>query len=369
MRSPPGRIMLTMSLRSRFISIPILSLIGIASAGCPGPEPSIGDDGTGGDAQSASSGQPGPTTGPGPGPQSGSSVSTGSGKGGEGPGQASVGSGGDATAGTGGAGDGGAGGNGQGGAGGDVGGGCPGGGVLGDVDNCGRCGRPCDADRVADDGMGELRLRCDNEMCTSKCEPGYGNFNFPGPDELDDGCETLVLRAFVTSFPEQFPFGSDGAEGAEGADEKCQEYAQESPGNLGNNWRAWVSDADSSPSTRFGYENLPGQTRWILLDEDQTPIALDLDQLLSGQLESPIGVNELGEPIDPVVVWTGTTPSGEERDGAHCDSWTAFTGEGVVAGVGNTQFSDDKWTAIPGTVACGTEEESHAHHLYCFELQ
>lgn len=53
-----------------------------------------------------------------------------------------------------------------------------------DVDHCGDCNRPCDANHVAS-------LSCSGGVCDSSCDPMYGNCNRPAAG-ADDGCETNV---------------------------------------------------------------------------------------------------------------------------------------------------------------------------------
>lgn len=51
--------------------------------------------------------------------------------------------------------------------------------------NCGGCGRRCASDNVTS-------LACDVGVCTSTCQPGFGNCARPGGFSADDGCELDV---------------------------------------------------------------------------------------------------------------------------------------------------------------------------------
>lgn len=59
--------------------------------------------------------------------------------------------------------------------------------LLGDAANCGLCGRTCAATHAS-------ALACAGGVCTSSCEPGFGNCTRPSAPASDDGCETETLE-------------------------------------------------------------------------------------------------------------------------------------------------------------------------------
>jgi hypothetical protein len=161
-----------------------------------------------------------------------------------------------------------------------------------------------------------------------------------------------VVQVFVTLGKFQGDLG-----GLEGADAECQRSAQlaELPGT----WVAWLSDDDTNAIDRIP----DGQYRLL----DDTVIAEDKGALTDGVLEAPIDLNELGLQQDGFV-WTGTDPSGTNREGANCSNWTTQTGTSDCAGElvaecgfqGASHLRNFRWTQ-DGLQSC-----SESYSLYCF---
>jgi hypothetical protein len=182
----------------------------------------------------------------------------------------------------------------------------------------------------------------------------------PGPDARPDAgapdarlpppCDPgTCKRVFLTSRP--MPSGNFGGLGA--GDGMCQALADGR--GLGGTWRAWLSDGEDSPLSRFTQAQIPHR----LLTG--TTIATSFADLIDNRLAAPIDVFETGERAGSVrEVWTGTAPSGEATS-THCGRWT----DGSAAATGTSGMSNDtgaRWTAAY-RMFCSRAD----YHLYCFE--
>jgi len=89
-------------------------------------------------------------------------------------------------------------------------------------------------------------------------------------------------------------------------------------------------------------------------------VAASWDALVTGPLENPIIVSELGETVE-TPVFTGTSPSGERvADSTQCDEWT-YGGGDKFAWYGISSEIGAEWTRALKSI-CG----EHAA-IYCFE--
>jgi hypothetical protein len=166
--------------------------------------------------------------------------------------------------------------------------------------------------------------------------------------------------AFVTSTTHNGAMG-----GLTGADAMCR--ARAAAGGLPgasepNTYKAWLSDATGSPSSRFrcteascsgqGYQRV-----------DETPIASDWSTLTDGTLEFAISVTEMNAFLRPNDggVWTNTLITGEAGPfPVHCTNWSV--GNSGIGYTGLATAFDALWTDTNGGVACGAP-----FHLYCFQ--
>lgn len=247
--------------------------------------------------------------------------------------------------GPGGAGASGAGGAGASGAGGD-GAGSPCDDVSSDPDNCGECGRSCS-------GFGVVDRLCTNGFCASTCVGDRVNILKPAPPGMDDGCEALGRRVFVT---DEFVDADMG--GAVGGDLECQTAADLA--GLGGTWMAWLSDSTTSPSMRFNQASVP------YLRLDGTTIATGWTDLTDAVLANPISVSELGFDLalrGDTEVWTGTWTDASGPLGGACADWTSTDPMlQDFPAVGNLSATGFEWTNVY------LQECSRTNvHLYCFE--
>lgn len=188
---------------------------------------------------------------------------------------------------------------------------------------------------------------------------GCGVVCDPGSFCLDGTCTAAdIKRAFVTSQ------GHTGAftNGLVGADAFCNQAAEAA--GLSGFYLAWLSNAGNSPAGVY----LPGNA-YVLLDGTQ--IAGSLAQLLDGNLDAAIDINEHGQP-QPLVnvpncpnvsapVWSNTSVFGNLSMGPSCGEWTS--GDPAMTGlVGDMNATDMSWTSANCAVPC-----NKLLPIYCIE--
>ncbi|MFO0554681.1 MAG: hypothetical protein U0271_40260 [Polyangiaceae bacterium] len=217
--------------------------------------------------------------------------------------------------------------------------------VLTDPTNCGECGRVCAPDATS-------LARCEGGVCTSTCQFGFANINQPLAPALDDGCETLATRVFISSVPENPTFGS-----APNADAICQGLADTA--GLGGTWMAWVSDATTSPVQRFTQSTIP----YALYDG--TVVALDWTDLTDSTLTHEINQDEFGNvAVGSPEVWTGTEYTGEALGfDTFCLGWTSnMSGQTAEVGIAHSSTTTIQWSRAYGQHCFETD-----NYMYCFE--
>jgi hypothetical protein len=167
----------------------------------------------------------------------------------------------------------------------------------------------------------------------------------------------------VTSLP--VDGGMNGMNGAVGGDTFCQQAAVAAGIAQAAPWRAWLSDHNSTPLTRFVMD--PGP--YILLDG--TLVAANFLELTSGTLEHAIDMDEMLNPTLTFNVWTGTEANGAEstilgdngQPISHCQNWSAPGSDTDFALLGDSSHTDSLWTSNPPPQGCYVQNI----HLYCFE--
>lgn len=170
-----------------------------------------------------------------------------------------------------------------------------------------------------------------------------------GNTDPGDGCHsdcTLYKLAFVTSEPFAGAMG-----GLAGADQNCQLLA--GTAGLPGVFAAWLSDDASSAALRLEGANLPYRLR------DGTRIATAWPDVLDGEIENPIWIDENGSGLDSgAYAWTGTNEFGAIA-GTNCAGWTPSAASGQVGAVDWAEPAH--WTAAD-EYGCAL-----LNHLYCFE--
>lgn len=130
-----------------------------------------------------------------------------------------------------------------------------------------------------------------------------------------------------------------------GGDAKCDLRAVAS--GLPGSYTAWLSDSNADAIDRIAD---PGG--WQLFDG--TLVFTDLNAVTAGPAVG-ITMDEYGNDLGSVEVWTGTSPDGT-HEGTDCSAWNG----GGQGHYGLSDATDTTWTSS-GNGGCNT-----ARHLYCF---
>ena len=140
--------------------------------------------------------------------------------------------------------------------------------------------------------------------------------------------------------------------GLDGADALCQS-AGDSAG-LGGTWKAWLSDSDTSASSRMEHATVP----YKLIDG--TAIVNNWADLVDNtNLGHALNITELGTVTSGSKAWTNTSSNGELASATYtCGDWTQ-TSNTTVAGLITSEHS--WWTYYWGPNC------SENLLLYCFE--
>ena len=175
---------------------------------------------------------------------------------------------------------------------------------------------------------------------------------------LDLVCLVDAKTVFVTSSRSNGNLG-----GLAGADAECN--ARADAAGLTGHYKAWLSDASASPSSRFVPSNCP------YYRVDGVRVASDWDDLTDGTLAAPISLDENGVSrarsgfASSELVWTNTDTDGTAigtDTGATCGDWTLGNGTSGSKG-GILDESDNDWTYSPiFTAYCNDQKR-----LYCIQ--
>jgi hypothetical protein len=160
-------------------------------------------------------------------------------------------------------------------------------------------------------------------------------------------------RVFLSS---QSPAPAGKLGGIAGGDAFCQSTANAH--QLGGAWKAWLSDATSSPSARFVRATVP----YRLLDGSL--VANDWTALTSGTLAHAINVFEDGTTVEAGTsfeVWTGTSAAGVYSSYS-CSNWMNDTATAPTGIVGVSDLTTAGWTIVYQQFCNRT-----TLRLYCFE--
>jgi|GEM_PF-3369900 len=134
------------------------------------------------------------------------------------------------------------------------------------------------------------------------------------------------------------------------ADTVCQNLA--TAAGLSGTFRAWLSNATDSPSTRFTQSTVPYKL------VDGTQIADNWTDLTDGTIDNPINKTETNGGPPNTSVYSGTTANGTVVADEHCSNWTGAP----KASVGNTGETGSGWTLSSKGKSC-----SFHYPIYCFE--
>lgn len=173
-----------------------------------------------------------------------------------------------------------------------------------------------------------------------ECDLGEDNGKQDGP--CSAMCTLAGKLVFITS---KTYTGAIGLGGTAAADDACNTVAMEAGLANAGNFRAWISDADSSPSTWNPHPEGP----FILLGPKV--IATSWDELLDGSLNAKANVLETGASVgdQTPVAWTGTGASGQPL-AENCAGWTSAS-PNHLGRQGSLDATDAAWTNF-GAIQC-----------------
>jgi len=157
-------------------------------------------------------------------------------------------------------------------------------------------------------------------------------------------CGVGPKRAFVTSTATQGNMG-----GLAGADARCQALANAA--NLPGVYKAWLSDSQASPLTRFTHSTLP----YIRVDGSQ--IAADWASLIGSSHSGGISSDEFGTYLSTISIWTGTNDNGSAA--STCNNWTS--NDSMLNGTFGGSTYSSAWSNT------GTHPCDFGTNMYCFE--
>ncbi len=181
----------------------------------------------------------------------------------------------------------------------------------------------------------------------------------PGPDAAPPDAEaTLGMRyVFVTSTT----YTGSEVGGLAIADAHCT--ARAIVAQLPGAYRAWLST--STVAARDHIRNHTGGP--FELVTNSTVVASDWSQLVGGNLQSSIQIDDTGSPVTTGCnVWTNTRADGSILYTAplqYCADWQSHSSSLTMTGLGETTGAAGTWTDNPACMApCSTPL-----HLYCIE--
>lgn len=172
-------------------------------------------------------------------------------------------------------------------------------------------------------------------FCNVAAEAGV-----PAPASWD--CNKLV---FVSSNSHTGNLG-----GVEGADAICQ--ADAVAAGIPGTFKAWISSASSSPSSRFTHSPYPYQLA------NGTRIANNWADLTDGALAAAID-RWLGGSQIVGYIWTGTKANGTHA-GNDCAGWTS-SASAAWGYIGSSEYASANWTFLQ-SLTCDARLA-----LYCFQ--
>ena len=229
---------------------------------------------------------------------------------------------------------------------------------------CGDGLRNQSAGEACDEG-GETPT-CDDDCSAPTC--GDGNINQAAGELCDDGNVEEGDGCSSTCQPHKVVFttttiynGNLG--GLDGADAKCQARAQAA--GLPGTYRAWISDATGSPSTRFTQSTIPYVRR------DGKLVANNWADLIDGNIVTKIDLSELktfpGYDDNACGNLKGLTLTDTATDGTlynalgSCNNWTSSAAN-MPTGGGHFSAINNNWSAYVCIYNCSWKKA-----LYCFQ--
>jgi len=185
----------------------------------------------------------------------------------------------------------------------------------------------------------------------------FGNIKSIAHTQLPEvfvGENDKVNRVFITSTSYYGDLG-----GLVGADAKCQNSADSA--NLGGEWKAWLSDNNTTASSR----HIHSTDSYVRLDG--LVVANNWEDLTDGTLQNAINIDEFGRNMNSWGIWTNTQIDGTLMNygSASCNNWESAI-DGTYGHLGcniniSTPVTDSYWTWNSSDYCSST------YPLYCIE--
>jgi hypothetical protein len=229
----------------------------------------------------------------------------------------------------------------------------------GNSGNYGGCTPDCTFSDFCGDGELHPSEICDNGIAngTSDHEEGYV--------ACSASCDLEAYRIFITSEP--FP-GALG--GITGADLRCQNLADDAGWIDTQQVRAWLSDSDESPLTRF--VGVDPDRPYALVNGKR--VADNLADLIASGPGDGVTLDELGAAHTDVRVWTNTSVTGDVFSKSdNCANWVSdssqFLGWAGINAVPKLPADQWKnWSDLKWWTGQAFRECNLANRLYCLEI-
>jgi hypothetical protein len=171
-------------------------------------------------------------------------------------------------------------------------------------------------------------------------------------DQADARSGDGAAIVFVDAGPAVVFVTSAAFTGAQVSDKACADAVQKTPLE-GRRFRAWIADQDGAPA-----DKLSNFGPWyVMTDGELLLVASTLSELAGNSLKNPIDIDQNGNKVGLVTVWTGTTGTGTV--GWSCNNWTIADQSPGSCGLSTS--IDVHWAA-DNQYTC----ENH-FHVYCFE--
>ncbi len=178
--------------------------------------------------------------------------------------------------------------------------------------------------------------------------------------ECDDVCVQGECLAAKFVFVTKETYDGD-LDGLEGANTICKGLADDA--ELPGDYFAWLATLEKAPLNFLE----PSSSRYVL--RDGTIVANNSLDLLDGDLDHPIDLDQYGDPLDSGsacsnVVWSNVAENGAPATpNVDCLDWTSASilSEGAI---GQYEQYDADWTF---TENCEPRSCNAASHLYCFQ--
>lgn len=207
---------------------------------------------------------------------------------------------------------------------------------------------------------GDGQVDAPNEVC----DPGEPNGRGDGIALCDDSCRFEGRIVFLSSVKYDGDLG-----GLAGADKQCRDLAAKFDAPNADTYRAWLSDGEGSPYSRFAHGPEFDGVPYVL--RNGVEIAADFNDLVSYGPWAAIDLTDTGEVLTWERVWSNTGVDGQSLTmNDDCDGWTGtadYVGRYGINGVPADSPDLDAWKVFGEWTTGASIPCLKYNRLYCFE--